>query len=91
MIIPGEVLELALAGNAPASVAERLNQLPSEDRKNVLCTLCAMRHEIKRNSREHGKQVEGLLTAECPFFIDSSPTCLTPQRKRRRTLRTPFC
>jgi|HubBroStandDraft_6_1064221.scaffolds.fasta_scaffold70677_4 hypothetical protein len=72
----GEVLESILAGRSAAKVAPLLIQLSPDERQNVLCTTCAMRDEIARNCVATGRQAEKLLTAECRFYINGTPTCL---------------
>lgn len=72
------VFEAILAGNVAGAVAPYLNQLPEDERQNVLCTVCAMHNEIARNCLGHAKEVRDLLTAECPMFLDGIATCLLP-------------
>jgi hypothetical protein len=54
----GEVFDAILAGNQAIVVAPYLNQLPKDDRQNLLCTVCAMHEEIARNCLGHAKKHE---------------------------------
>jgi hypothetical protein len=47
----------------------------SEDRQSALCSVCAMRIEIMRNCVAYGTEVDALLAAECPRYINSVATC----------------
>jgi hypothetical protein len=70
-----EVFDAILAGNPTWQVAPALQQLVSEDRQNLLCTVCAMHAEITRNCVAYGTEVNALLTAECPLYIHGIATC----------------
>jgi len=70
-----EVFDLILAGSREWEIAPLLRQLADEDRQNLLCTVCAMRGEIARNSRSTAAEVNALLTTECSLFIQGVPTC----------------
>ena len=52
-----------------------LRKLDSEDRQNLLCTVCAMREEIARNYRSMAAEVNALLTTECRLYIQGIATC----------------
>ena len=72
-----EILEMILADYPARMVIPRLKELSPDARKSLLCTVCSMRCEIARNCLETAKEVDKLLTAECPYFIDGIATCLT--------------
>jgi hypothetical protein len=71
-----EVMEMILAGYPARFVAPRLKDLTEKDRLSLLCSVCSMRCEIARNCLATAKEVDTLLTAECPYFLDGVPTCL---------------
>jgi hypothetical protein len=75
-MLPSDVFELILAGQPAVDVAPSLTQLPSDDRQNVLCTVCAMHDEIARNCLKTATEVSKLLTAECPFYVNGIATGL---------------
>jgi hypothetical protein len=69
-------MEMILAGDPAFLVAPQLNALPSDQRLNLLCTVCSMHHEIARNCIGTGKEVSKLLSAECLYYVDGVATCL---------------
>jgi hypothetical protein len=71
-----DVFEMVLAGRPAAITATAVNQLPPDERQEVLCTVCAMHDEIARNCVQTGTEVSTLLVAECPFYINGVATCL---------------
>jgi len=77
MILPlaAEIFEGVLAGDPAAALVHRLPDVPEEERKLLLCTLCAMRNEIRTNCSGRVEQVETFLTRACPFFHNGVPTC----------------
>jgi len=72
-----QVMEMILAGYPARVVAPRLKELSSDARQSLLCNVCSMRCEIARNCLATANEVDKLLTAECPYFLDGVPTCLT--------------
>lgn len=68
--------EPILAGNPACSVGPWLNQLPRDERQNLLCTVCGKHDEIARNCLATANEVSRLLTAECPYYIDGVATRL---------------
>jgi len=72
-----EILEMILADYPAHMVIPRLKELSADARQSLLCNVCSMRCEIARNCLATGNEVDKLLTAECPYFIDGVATCLT--------------
>jgi hypothetical protein len=64
-----EVFDAILSGTVAWQIAPSLQQLTTEERQNVLCTVCAMRAEIARNCQSIADQVHKVLTAECPSTL----------------------
>lgn len=71
-----DVFEMILAGQPAVGVATHLSRLSSDDRQNVLCTVCAMHDEIARNCVQTATEASRLLAAECPFYVNGVATCL---------------
>jgi hypothetical protein len=71
-----EVYEAILGGVPASMVAPHLIQLPPGERQNLLCTVCSMHSEIARNCIATANEVQNLLTAECPYYVDGVATCL---------------
>lgn len=69
------VLEAIMAGRTAVEVIPDFQKLVGFDQQTILCTVCSIRNEILSNSRDHGNEVFKLLTSECPFFVNSRPTC----------------
>jgi hypothetical protein len=72
------VLQAIMAGCPAIETIPQLQDLPSDDRQTILCTVCSISNEIVCNCRDHGNEVLKLLTSECPRFIDGRATCLLP-------------
>ena len=72
-----EVMDMILADYPADMVIPRLKELSADARQSLLCNVCSMRCEIARNCLATAKEVDTLLSAECPYFIDGVPTCLT--------------
>ena len=70
-----QVFRATLAGHPAAEVLPCLAQLTSDDRQAVLCTVCSIRGEIADNSREHGDEIEKLLSKGCRFFVNGRASC----------------
>lgn len=73
-VLPGEVFESILAGEAEHS-RNGLERLPDDDRQQVLCTLCVVCGEVETNCPERGRQIAGVLGAECKYFVNGVRTC----------------
>jgi hypothetical protein len=71
-----EIMEMILAGDPELLVASRLKELSPDERLNLLCTVCSIHDEMARNCVATGKEVNKLLSAECPYFVNSAATCL---------------
>lgn len=60
----------------PNDIVPALKILRNDDRQALLCTICSIHDEIKRNSLEHGRDVHQFLESQCPLFLDGVATCM---------------
>jgi hypothetical protein len=69
------VYQAILAGTSASMVSRHLDQLSRNERQHLLCTVCAMHHEIACNCLETADELTKLLTVECPLYVNAVATC----------------
>ena len=73
---PREVFASIMGGFPIDHCVQQVNLLPTEDRVQVLCTVCVMRAEIAANCLERVADMDKVLTLACPYYADGSRQCV---------------
>jgi len=72
---PTGVLDELMAGTPVEEVEPHLQRLVADDRQTVLCTVCFILDDVRKNCPERADDITEILKRDCRFYVLGDRTC----------------